>query len=787
MTSNVYTTLDDVLEDIDCAVTDVMEKLELPNGAARNQYMPISPEKNSLSLKFLAFKKRAHDLVQNDRASRQKQKSANGTNGYSTNGGLGSNAFTQVNATAGANKVVLTLYGTVNAPQPKQLFSSLQSTRKIAGENQVITQTLREAGLPNGISTTQIIPIKSTGLADDKKRPQTLGDIFPTPPTVPALQPPKPSKIGTTRSSTVGWYQPASADLPSRNGSYFRQSISTGQWLDYSNASPPQSTKRRPRDRAMSLGGAKAPHLDPEPAESETAKLEALFRGAYSGFAPTRDDTAAIVPNGTMDRIWWQQIGEKSFERLVENAKTLDEVVVTDSPAAESAIVHEVDEDEKFRQVVEQLEAEAIDPSLEAPAEKSAEEKDVEEILDGISELLETLNSYQRIRHMSLNTSGRPAGLLSAPDTTSLGTPSRPSEPEMATYEILKTQLTMMIATLPPFAVAKLDPDQLAELSISTKIPIQVENYKGVMEEDEASARAKVNALSAASATSRPSQPAPLQRPSSAALYGNQYTPRPAVPAAHQYYGSQTPIRPPVTNIQRPPSTGPAPYPSQRPAGAPYRPGSYGTPTYPHQAPRPVPQQYGPSHPPQYIQTPSAPGYARSAGQSYQSMPHSATQATMSARYPNQPSYPQQSPTHNSVDYRYGNGVSTGRQTSPQKPLYSPGQNSAQVQPRPSYSTPTPIAQDRRSYLQNPLAQSPMVNGGSSQSPQPQHAVQQALGPTNYSTFMTTEQQSHMMERQRAHLAAQQETQQQARQLAQAAMGSPPKAQVNGSAVAAGL
>ena len=40
---------------------------------------------------------------------------------------------------------------------------------------------------------------------------------------------------------------------------------------------------------------------------------------------------------------------------------------------------------------------------LGAAPEKSAEEKDVEEILDGNSELLDTLNSYQRNRHMSLN------------------------------------------------------------------------------------------------------------------------------------------------------------------------------------------------------------------------------------------------------------------------------------------------------------------------------------------------------------------------------------------------
>jgi hypothetical protein len=81
-----------------------------------------------------------------------------------------------------------------------------------------------------------------------------------------------------------------------------------------------------------------------------------------------------------------------------------------------------------------------------------------------------------------------------------------------------------------------------------------------------------------------------------------------------------------------------------------------------------------------------------------------------------------------------------------------------------------------------------MMNGGPSPSPQPQHAPQQTLGPSNYATFMTTEQQASMMERQRAQLAQQQGMQQMARNAAQAGvMGSPSKSQVNGNAVPAGL
>jgi hypothetical protein len=89
--------------------------------------------------------------------------------------------------------------------------------------------------------------------------------------------------------------------------------------------------------------------------------------------------------------------------------------------------------------------------------------------------------------------------------------------------------------------------------------------------------------------------------------------------------------------------------------------------------------------------------------------------------------------------------------------------------------------------MQNSIGQNPMMNGTPTQTPQPQYA-HQPTGPSNYQTFMTTEQQATMMERQRAQLAQQQGMQQQARNAAQAAMGTPSKPQVNGnSAVAAGL
>jgi hypothetical protein len=769
--SNSYCDVEEILSDIDLAVSDITEKLQLPMAA--NHPVPPSPSQTETSLKIAAFKKRAHELVQREMKGKGEQKLSGESKEEEK-----STLFAKVDGTSGENKLVLTLYG--NAPGPKQLFSSLQLPTKIAGETKDIVQTLRESGLPNGITTTQIVPIRSTGLNEDKRHVITLGELFPTPPAVPQLQPPKPSKIATTRSSTVGWYQPATADPHPRSGSYFKQPIAGGQWLDYGNASPSLGSKRKQRDRALSLSATKAPQMDIETTELEGAKLDILFRSAYSSFAPCKDDSVAIVPGGMMDRIWWQNIGERSFKRLVQNANNLEDVMIPHVDDTNMPIADRDDEEEQFREAVANFEG-VVDPNLESIVEKAADEKDVDEVLEEISDLLRTLNSHQRNRHLNLNPSGRAGGLLSALDTTSLGTPTKPGEPEISIYEILKSQLTLMIATLPPYAVAKLDSDQLAELAISTKMEIRVEDHKGVMEEDEVSARAKAIAFSAASA-SRPVQP-PQHRSSSSALYGNQYAaPRPAAPAPHQYYSQgQTPVRQPPNNLQRPPATAQVPYPSQRPAGAPYRPNSFATQSY--QAPRPQ-QPYTPQ--PQYQQAP-LPNYNRPASQPYQGVPQSAPPAASNPRYPGQPQFAQQTPGQNGIDYRYGNGVNAARQVSPQKPTHNPQPAYNQGQSRPAYATPTPsVAQDRRPYLQNPMAPQ-MMNGGSTPSHQSQNPPR-PLGPTNYSTFMTAEQQSSMMERQKAQLAQQQGLQQIARDTAQAGtMGSPSKSQVNGNAVTAGL
>jgi hypothetical protein len=785
--SGTYSRLEDVIIDIKAVCLAMLDELHLPNGAARTQYTPIPTAISEMATKVKVFRATAEHILEAEKAHWDRKNSSHreevaDTAKPMTNGTTSESAVTQLSTSPGDNKAVLTLFG--NASGAKQLFSSLQQSVKATDGTTDMVQPLREAGLPNGISTTQIVPLQVAGLIDDKKRVPTMGELFASSTSAPPFQPPKPSQIASTRSSVVGWYKPAELDrIRSRsNQSYFGQTITCGEWLDYAGASTSMDVKRRQRERALSLGGGKVSTGATDSAEHEASKLDALFRGAYSGFAPVKDDAAAIVPEGLVDRIWWQRVGEKSFERLVDNASNLASTISDCRSGVETLIGRDekyFSEVEQIDRVIDEWEEEAIDPNLEQTEEipKPIEDKDVDEILQEISELLETLNSYQRIRNLSLNPLPRSGSTSSAAD------PAKPSEAEVATYNTLKAQLALMVAMLPPYAVAKLNSDQLAELNISTKIQVLTDNYKGVMEEDEAAARAKVAEMRAAT-SSRPPPSTSLHR-SSSALYGNQYSSgaRPAMSGGQQYYPqAQTPIRTPPLSLQRPPATTPAPYPGQRQGPPPsYRPQTtYSTPTYPHQLPRTSQSQYGPSNSQQYFQTPTATSYGQASTPSY----GNASQTSLSARYQAPSAVYHQSRaqnTQNGMDYRYSNGSNSTHQTSPQKPAYSPQPQVAQSRP---YGTPTPsVSQDR--YFQ------PSMTNGTSASPgQTQATTQQGgnLGATGYHTVMTAEQQSTMMERQRAQLAQQQGTQQHARNAAQAgAMSVSPGPQVNGgSAVTAG-
>lgn len=668
----------------------------------------------------------------------------------------------------GATKLVLTLYGSV--PTPKQLFSSLQqpvdipTSKATQAYEQDLSNTdnafrlatdlvippLRESALPNGIVTTKIIPVHSEILDAEEKR-ATFGDIFapPSGSNVPPLKPPSQSRHAETRSQSVNWYNPAEV-FAARNRehkTYATQPLSTGHWLAYNVVpSPAQLSspgeKRRQRERALSSGESKASLPDEVIAAHEQAKEDALFKSVYSSFAPDHDDSAAIVPEQLKSRLWWERFGERKYWRMRESASDLDTEKGLEA-LDEINAAHGEDEDDLFKEAVEAWEPEEIPPQLDITKKETIEEgpteKDTQEILEEISELLETLSSYQRIRNLSLASTARTTAGQHPQLTTMAGSPTIPSSDEFDVYEILKSQLIVMISALPPYAVAKLNGDQLGALNVSTRIEVPGANHKGIMEEMDFATKAVHPVLNAATG--------PTLR-----------TTTPQIPPVSgrvpHYPAASTPVqRAAYASSARP--TGPAAsYPSHQYSARPTSSHQYGS--YSAQAPPPASRhaysghQYGPqtpqTHGSQYTnghrQYPPAGGYMY--GQQYAATPSSSHAAMPGSQLqrPSQPGYQQRA--QNSQNYGYG-PVSTARSTSPQTPASGPPQQQARSQ----FHTPDPGQTQSRPQLYYPTpAQVSAVNANAT--------LLNAATTIGQHMNLTAEEQATLMARQKEMIAANQ-------------------------------
>ncbi|RYC91037.1 hypothetical protein BFJ63_vAg6118 [Fusarium oxysporum f. sp. narcissi] len=594
------------------------------------------------------------------------------------------------------------------APQERRLFSSLP----ISDEPK-----LRDMPLPQGMSLTHVMP------TTPHERTQTLGDLFSSPKNLPPLQPPKQPKT-QAKGNVLDFYRPELTDTSKfRNASYFTTKLTAGCYLDYSNATPSSQTITKQRERAQSLAGKR-----PSTTELELHEMESLFRGAFSSFAPCKDDSGAVVPSSVAGRMWWQRSGHRSFQNMIEveyyGGADSDEKAEKDEA---------MDIDEKaIQEAIDSWDESVVDPSLEEAlgTKRADEEKEVDEILEEVSDMIETLSSYQRIRNLNLpNSQNRSSSdpvngdMLATPGPT-------PSEGEQATYEMLKAQLALIIKTLPPYAVAKLNGDQLEDLLISTKVQVQTDKYKGVMEEDEAGVQARLRAQQqAAQANARPP---PQRTPSVSGVSYGHHTPQ------TQY---ATPQRTPSMQQQQ--------Y---------YRPGP--TPGF-TPAPRPMPAQPRPPQPNQYSRPNGYPAqYATQVAKAqtpygHQNMPQYASQprpqfgqmqaqqGTPNARFAFQPGYPQQqaaTPAQPNFG-AYTNGQAVPQRTmSPQvnRQAYSASPN---VQQPPRYGTPNQaVGNQMNRYPSNPPQQ-----GTPAQNP----------GLTGYHTVIPEAQQQRILEQAKARVAAQ--------------------------------
>ncbi|ORY12681.1 hypothetical protein BCR34DRAFT_563209 [Clohesyomyces aquaticus] len=751
-----YDSLGALQQDVDTAASGLLSSFDKGEVSAAQ----MSQADTQLQAKVLAFQKILKTMVDREEARTPavgaQQDSIEGAKDQADE-----SASVAVKEEEPESRTVLTLFGT--AQGPKQLFSSLQQPVPVPPSNAAdssgldtavkVLLPIRESTLPNIISTTQVFPPPESA-EGDKKPVATFGEVFAPPPTLPQLSPPKVTKALTTRGNTVTFVPQSSLPKPSRKSSqtYSNQKLSAGQWLGYGGVDMPKdptspTAKQKSRQRALSMGEAQQPPPVATRAAVQQAKEDALFRSAYSSFAPSRDNSTAIVPEETKNRIWWEECGEQRYNdifpidpRIVE----LDESPDTETNGA-------VDELDSFKEAVE-----SFTPTKENPfqKEKSDLEKSTDEILEEISELLEILASHQRIRNSSLATNPRTPVIQNSSLASLAGSPSTPSEEEIDIYQMLKSQLTLMISQLPPYAVAKLNGDQLEELNISRTILIETTDHKGVLEEDHASRMAKAAALSAAAglpALSRmassgattshfPASATQYARPSSSV---HAPAPRPVQTPQSYYPQQQSAHRSPSVHYQRS-STGPTQsYQTPGSYASTARPSYPATQGYGQQTPR---TSYTQATPGQYYSqrpaaTPASYGGVTNS-QFYQSTPQTQSQS----RYP-----PQQ--VQNGY-YQRPQGVAPmqsfnavasphARTSSPLKAT-QPFAQSNYGGARASFGTPVSGSQVRSTYYGQP----------GTQYSTPQAPTPSTVGPLGYNVMGANTQQM-MLERQQAQLAAQ--------------------------------
>ena len=598
---------------------------------------------------------------------------------------------------AGRNGTVLTLFG--NAPTPKQLFSSQQ--RPSSEQSNAVIKTelpIEEMSLPNGLAATKIMPVT----ADDRKKGPTFEDCFAPAYNLSVLHPPKSHKRSTTRDTTITW---EFKDPVARNkkGGYTTQSLTVGNWLNYGSVDEPSSPRerRKLRDRALSGGETSQPPLNRSSLEESLLKEEeALFRRAYSSFAPSCDNSKAIVPEETKSMVWWHKIGHKRYNETF----AVDPALLDEQPMSLPDILPGVEElkvkDEDLGKVVDEFEELEDELDVKPVYNKT----DVDQVLREISILLETLASHQRIRNASLasSTSASRTPISPAPTLASrIGRPDSPAEDEMSTYYSLRRELAYLILKLPPYAVAKLDGEQLSELGVSRLMTFEGKDTKGTMEEDQVARLAKYTAMATAAGL------ATLTRPgsNSGQHYSSTSQRTPAIGQAAntrygqsaQYGASRTPMQP---QFQRSASN----------------PTSYGTPSA--TAPRPgygQPNQYSRPGAPQ-------PGFGQPNGQSFYR--------------------PQQTPgSYGGYGQQYGQSTPQSQQQRPtysSQPLAQYQRSHANAQNAVAYQTNS----TQQSQPQNPFARtaSPIKPAGYPQPMQPsparpqQYPTQQPQPPSRTAT-----------------------------------------------------
>lgn len=432
----------------------------------------------------------------------------------------------------------------------RQLFSGLPEKAD--------TSDINGRHLPNGFELTELSKMgKESTIPTDARK---FGDVFTPHRNTKSLDIPRPHR--NPRIQGLDFVPPFENILPANRTDHRYAALSTGSWLKYATS-----------DRL----GTDTKNLSKDNSEEKSG----LFKAAFSSFAPSTDNSSAAVTNHARSQQWWKKYGRPNrHASLFSRSSQLTQQTPVENDGHD------------FEKEIEKLIADFIPENDQAV--------EAEEVLDEISELVETLSSYQSMRNLEV-----------AKGPTSA---SKPTSEEYEIHELLRSQLQLLISSLPPFAVAKLNGDQLEALNISTHILTSTPEFTGTSQIDDYTMRrnraAQTAAASVAGRTAPPTQPRPM--------YG---TPTGAYNAQARTYNSNMtnstyaarPTSTMYSTLRPGAGTQATPYPQStyRPGGA-----TIHTPSV-QQFQRPMVNGYGPgatpTPQPSFVQRPSQPGYQQRA------------------------------------------------------------------------------------------------------------------------------------------------------------------------------
>lgn len=384
------------------------------------------------------------------------------------------------------SKQFLSLRSTVNG-SAHVLFSGLQLQWRSEKVDSDTTTDAIGSGLPNGFELTDFSALGDK--EDPKKQEKRIFEkVFTTPRRLKPLDLPHTAK-DVVRGNTLDFIPDSNRadNQPLNKHDYKFAKLPTGSWLSY-------GLPQQDRNRVQQSSGNtdfKAALAANNVRHGKDLTEQEMFSSVYSSFAPSSDSAYSLVSVEDMSRQWWSQSGEQKLSRLFRSTDSEQVLVVGETKGGD-----------EFADVVANFEPQ--EPEDARP--DNSVEKEVDSLLEEISEMIETLSSYQRNRCLDHLVAGK------------LGMPEKP---EFDTFEMLRNQLSILIASLPPFAVAKLNGDQLDELNISTTLVVEVPDYPGTGHPDDYILRRQKMAQQATQAAARPiATPQPV-RPSYSSVQAN--------------------------------------------------------------------------------------------------------------------------------------------------------------------------------------------------------------------------------------------------------------------------